>query len=167
MSILAADYTQDYHIVRASSKEDLEIVKLMFKEYQIEIATDLCFQSFEQELETLPGRYSYPNGELLLLKDLQDDLFVGCVGVRPIGNDICKMKRLYVKPNHRSKKYGYVLANSILATARQLGYKEMRLDTLDNLKAAIGLYSKLGFVKTNSHYDNPRDGVVYMKKELE
>jgi len=166
MSILAADYTSDYRIIRASSTTELDIVKLMFKEYQNEIEADLCFQSFEQELSTLPGKYSYPEGELLLIKDIVDNIFVGCVGLRPIDKYICEMKRLYVKPSYRSKKYGLLLANSILVTAQQLGYKEMCLDTLDKLTAAIGLYNKLGFIRTNSYYENPLDGVVYMKKEL-
>lgn len=166
MSVLDYECNEDYQIIRASTLEELDIIRALFTEYQKEIGADLCFQSFEEELDSLPGKYSYPDGELLLLKDLNENKYVGCVGVRKLEGNHCEMKRLFVKNGHRSKKYGYALANAILKTARQIGYSEIWLDTLTDLKAAITLYKKLGFEETDSYYNNPLDNVIYMKKIL-
>lgn len=50
--------------------------------------------------------------------------------------------------------------------AKASGYKEMVLDTIEPLQAAIHLYKKHGFVECNPYYHNPMDDVIYMRKEL-
>ena len=50
--------------------------------------------------------------------------------------------------------------------AKASGYKEMVLDTIEPLKAAIYLYKKHGFVECEPYYHNPMDDVIYMRKEL-
>jgi GNAT superfamily N-acetyltransferase len=76
------------------------------------------------------------------------------------------MKRLYVKPGYRKHKIGDALVDLIIAEAIKLGYHEMKLDSLEKLKAAINLYTKKGFVITTPYYDNPLGGVIYMEKQL-
>jgi putative acetyltransferase len=39
----------------AVTQDNIEIVKILFKEYEKAIGVDLCFQGFEKELEELPG----------------------------------------------------------------------------------------------------------------
>jgi putative acetyltransferase len=166
MSDLKNKQSKDYQIIRVSTQNEIDIVRRLFLEYQNEIEADLCFQSFDKELKSLPDKYTNPEGELLLIMDLRNNEYVGCVGLKKLRGNHCEMKRLFVKPKYRSKKYGFVLANEILNIAKEIGYSEIWLDTLDKLKAAIGLYTKLGFEETNSYYDNPLEGVVYMKKAL-
>ena len=54
-------------------------------------------KGFEKELATLPGEYAPPTGCLLLAT--YKDKVAGCVALRKISNDICKGKRLYVRPS--------------------------------------------------------------------
>lgn len=155
-----------FEIIKARNEAEIETARDLFRAYQVELDIDLCFQGFEAELSRLPKGYDFPEGELLLLKDLEDDLFVGCVALKKLEDDKCEMKRLYVKPAYRSKKYGLKLVQSILAIAVELGYKEICLDTLGKLQAAIRLYERLGFEKMEPYYDNPHKNVIYMKKQL-
>jgi len=146
-------------IIEASTKEHLETAAQLFREYQTQLNVDLCFQGFEQELATLPGKYSAPTGAILLAVDNGET--VGCVAVRPIEGDACEMKRLYVRDQFRGLSAGRKLAEAIIEKARFLGYKKMQLDTLQRLDRAISLYSKLGFIETKPYYDNPLNEVVY------
>jgi putative acetyltransferase len=76
--------------------EDMPRVRELFIEYQKWLDIDLCFQDFEQELKTLPGKYAPPRG-LILLAFVGDSL-IGCVGIRPRTEDEAELKRLYVQP---------------------------------------------------------------------
>ena len=151
-------------IYYAQSKEDIEQIRSLFREYEAFLKVDLCFQNFEEELANLPGDYAPPWGILLLAKEGAEA--VGCGALRKLDKEICEMKRLYVKPQFRGKGLGYQLAKKLIEDARQLGYNWMYLDTLQRLKAANTLYESLGFERTTAYYHNPLPGVVYWKLDL-
>ena len=77
------------------------------------------------------------------------------------------MKRLFVKPNYRTKGAGKKLVSAIIDIAIKKGYLIMRLDTLGSLKEAINLYNFFGFKKIASYYNNPIKNAVYMELNLE
>ena len=58
--------TQDVNIVQAESVSQIDDARTIFREYEAWIDFDLCFQGFEAELASLPGKYSKPDGRLLL-----------------------------------------------------------------------------------------------------
>ena len=151
-------------VIEAVTGAELAIAAQLFREYQEELDVDLCFQGFEEELATLPGRYAPPRGSILLAR--VDAEVVGCVAVRPIADGICEMKRLFVRPPFRGRSIGRELAEAIIARSKSLGYGRMRLDTLVRLERANELYARLGFVRTDPYYDNPLDGVVYWELVL-
>lgn len=154
-------------IVQATSRKDLYEVRRLFREYETHLNVDLCFQQFESELATLPGKYAPPSGMLLLATD--GKMAVGCGALRKIeslGNRTCEMKRLYVCPDARGLGVGKRIALQLIQDAIRLGYTTMALDTLDRLKAAINLYQSLGFVSTQPYYDNPLSDVIYMTLDL-
>src|SRR6187401_3275807 len=82
-----------------NSGEHLAVIRELFVEYAKAIQVDLCFQDFDRELAELPGRYVPPEGRLLL--SLDGTKAAGCVALRKIGDGICEMKRLYVRPVFR------------------------------------------------------------------
>jgi len=148
---------------KAQYPDDLDEIKDLFLQYQQEIQADLCFQSFQQELDSLPGKYAEPRGAVILAR--VKGQIAGVVALRPMEEiDICEMKRLYVKPEFKGKNIGKQLARAILKEAAAKGYRKMRLDTLDRLVPAVKLYTQLGFQKINAYYPNPLEGVIYMEK---
>jgi len=151
-------------IIPAHHIEHLPVVRELFREYADSLDIDLCFQSFDEELAGLPGKYAPPAGRLLLA--MMADKPAGCVALRPIAGGICEMKRLYVRPEFRAQKVGRKLADAIIGAAQEIGHERMRLDTLSSMHAAIALYESLGFIRIPPYYDNPSGLAVFFELKL-
>lgn len=151
-------------IIHATGPEQIATVRELFLEYQRWLGLDLCFQNFSAELAALPGEYAPPTGRLLLA--LHDARPAGCIALRRIENDVCEMKRLFVRPEFQSLKIGRALAERVIAEARNAGYARMRLDTLPVMTRAHALYAALGFREIPPYRHNPVPGAVYMELDL-
>ena len=144
--------------------DNLDAVRDLFREYAKGLGVDLCFQDFEQELSTLPGKYARPKGRLYLAYDQGEA--IACIALRPIDERIGEVKRLYVKPTHRRQGLSKILVERIIDDARSLGYKRLVLDTLNTMTPAMNLYKSLGFVEIEAYYPNPLEGATYFALEL-
>ncbi len=158
-------------ILPATTPEHFNIARALFREYQRSIDTDLCFQSFEQELAELPGKYAPPHGTLLIAwmqTPNGTQTSVGVIAMRPLAGDICEMKRLYVRPAGRGHQLGRRLIEHLIAAARAAGYRKMRLDTLsDKMGHAIALYRKLGFYDIPPYFDSPLPNELFLELDLQ
>jgi ribosomal protein S18 acetylase RimI-like enzyme len=152
------------NIFQALTEEHVQLARSLFIEYADSLNIDLCFQNFDLELAGLPGEYSPPSGRLLLAK--HEDKIAGCVALRKIDDEVCEMKRLYVKPAFRGLKLGRRLADEIIEEAKAIGYKKMRLDTLPQMREAINMYKSIGFYDIEPYRYNPEQGALFMEKEL-
>jgi len=151
-------------IIPAVTSADIQTVRELFVEYQQSLGVDLCFQGFDQELAGLPGSYAPPRGRLFIALD--GDEAAGCIALRPLGEDVCEMKRLYLRPSLRGKGAGRALALRVIDEARAMGYRVMRLDTLPMMREAQALYESLGFRTIPPYYDNPVVGARFMERTL-
>jgi GNAT superfamily N-acetyltransferase len=90
----------------------------------------------------------------------------GCVAMRQVSAAICEMKRLYVRPAARGKRFGRELAERLIAEARAAGYREMRLDVQAKFVSARELYADLGFVPAEPISFNPVEGASFIGLHL-
>ena len=155
-------------LVSPTEAEELDATRAIFQEYANQLGIDLCFQSFDQELATLPGEYAAPRGALLLA--LVDGELAGCCALRPLDSadyaNASEMKRLFVRKAFRGFGLGRQLAEAALDAARAAGYTCVLLDTLDDMEAARTLYEELGFAEVPPYYHNPIPGAHYLKADI-
>lgn len=152
-------------VVRAVEPDDLATARELFVEYGESLGFSLCFQGFDEELATLPGKYAAPGGVILLAKEREGP--AGCVALRPGEQPgACEMKRLFVRDAFRGRRLGRALAEGVIAEARALGYRRMVLDTLDTMTAALSLYGSLGFREVPPYIFNPLPNAVYLGLDI-
>jgi ribosomal protein S18 acetylase RimI-like enzyme len=152
-------------IYKAKDESDYMDTRKLFIEYASSLDFDLCFQGFDEELNSLPGKYSPPHGVILLAKIA--DKIAGCVGLRKIENNICEMKRLYVKPEFRGKGIGKILIENVITESKKTGYLKMKLDTIEEkMQTAVKLYREFGFYEIKKYTYNPDPHTLFMELDL-
>ena len=151
-------------VVQAEEGENFTHAQLLFEEYAASLDFDLDFQDFDEELANLPGGYAPPGGRLLVA--IYRGQAAGCVALRKLSNDVCEMKRLYVRPQFRGLGIGRALAEAVIEEAQRIGYARMRLDTVPLMERARALYASLGFEEIGPYRHNPIEGAVFMELTL-
>ncbi|MCX7027877.1 MAG: GNAT family N-acetyltransferase [Spirochaetes bacterium] len=149
---------------RKAEARDLSAVRRLIREYVESENLDLSFQDIEEELASLPGKYAEPEGALIVA--VVDGVVCGCVALRRIGEGVGEMKRLFVTEGRKGLGLGRGLAEKIITEAKAKGYRSMRLDSLERMKPALGLYRSLGFRETTPYVYNPIEGAVFLEKDL-
>ena len=150
---------------QAESPAQIAQARELFREYAESLGFSLCFQGFDQELAGLPGDYAPPDGRLLLAEYQSQP--AGCVALHKLESGICEMKRLYLRPQLRGRGVGRALAETVIAEARTIGYRKMRLDTVEPVMPnAVAMYRRLGFKEIGPYRPNPIAGALYMELEL-
>jgi putative acetyltransferase len=85
------------------------------------------------------GRYfiAEKNGEI-----------VGGAGIFPtdaLPEGTCELVKMYLSPHARGMGLGRYLINQCLEVAAALGYTQVYLESMPELKKAVGIYEKFGF----------------------
>jgi ribosomal protein S18 acetylase RimI-like enzyme len=150
---------------------DHEAIKALFREYAQSLGFSLAYQDFDKELADFPGKYSAPDGALLLAT--VDGVAAGTVALRKLEAGICEMKRLYVRPEFRGRRtadgrsIGRALAEDIVSIGRERGYQRLRLDTITGkMRHAVALYRSMGFVEIPPYYASPIPDTAYLELVL-
>lgn len=151
-------------LIHATKEDEYEQARELFLEYVDSLGVDLSFQNIAIELQNIPGEYAPLDGCILLALDNEQP--AGCVALRKIDEQVCEMKRLYVKPEWKGRGVGKKLALAIIDEAKFRGYSFIRLDTLPTMEQAIQLYRSLEFYPIEPYRFNPIEGTLYMEKQL-
>jgi len=80
---------------------------------------------------------------------------VACGGIRFLAEDVGEIKRMWVHHEWRGAGLGARLLRHLEVTARDLGYRTIRLDTNRTLIEAIAMYERAGYRPIGRYNDNP------------
>jgi hypothetical protein len=116
-------------------------------------------------MASLPGRYAAPEGRLFYAT--VDGKGAGCVGVRPLAEGVCELKRLYVEPAFAASASAADWRWPAYARRARLGYRKIMLDTLPAMRIAVKLYRELGFDEAPAYYQTPVEGTQFLALDLE
>jgi GNAT superfamily N-acetyltransferase len=97
----------------------------------------------EQGLSTSIDELLVPRGRLYLVE--REGVPVGLGGLRPISDELAEIKRMYVRPSARGQGLGRQLLEQLLADARALEFRLVRLESAAFMPEAHALYRSAGF----------------------
>lgn len=133
-----------------------------------QVITAVCFEFFGhaplefEDMDDIQSHYSGSTGAFLVLTD--DGKVVGTGAIRCLDDSTCELKRMWFLKEYRGRGLGKQMAQMLLDSAKQMGYKRVRLDTSPTLEQAVGLYRKLGFHDIKRYNNGP--GTLFMEKTL-
>lgn len=150
-------------VVHATSTVHLDAVRALWAAYWKELGFTPCFQGFEQEMAQLPGKYAPPSGRLLI--GVIDGRVGGAVAFRDLDGQACEAKRLYVASEYRGQGIARILMEHLIEEARAAGYRKMIGDTMPVMTAALALYHRMGFRRTDP-YPGSSEGAICIEYVL-
>jgi len=157
--------SNDFTVTPARSRVELISAAALLRAYAKSLPVDLAPQGFSQELDSLPGPYAPPQGELLLAK--RGDHVLGCIALKALTPPrVAEIKRLFVRPQARKAGVGKALVETIIAIAQSRGYGEIKLDTLPQMEGAIALYKSNGFAPIPPYGSHSYPGLICLGKSL-
>jgi carbonic anhydrase len=151
-------------LVTSTDDPAIPAVRGFFRDYAAWMGVNLSFQSFDEEIRTLPGCYSGKTGRLFVGE--RDGLPIGCAGIRALAENMCEMKRMYVLPEERGQGAGTALTLAAIRAARDMGFHRLVLDAIPSMRMAVKIYRELGFDEAPAYYPAPLEGAIYLSLDL-
>jgi GNAT superfamily N-acetyltransferase len=164
-----------YTISPAQTPSDIDAIGNLIQSYS---RTQISKQqiTLTAEIATLPGRFSSPHGAMLLAHSTTTEKTpLGWIGLRPFpelsdplslerNTDICQAKRLFVVEEFRGLGIGKALVQAVARTAKEKGYKKIKISVEAHLKREIEMYKRWGFVETEKYCEMPE--LVFLELNL-
>ena len=107
------------------------------------------YQNTDTDILDIDKSYCQQGGTFRFL--VMDDQLVGMYGLFSMGDAVCELRKMYLRPDCKGKGLGKAMMDDALVRARDAGYSEMVLETNSVLKEAVSMYRKYGF----SEYQPP------------
>ena len=151
-------------IVEAVSPDTLDAVRALMHAHAAALTAHPGAEAVALDADRLPGPYGPPRGRLYLARIHGRP--AGCVALHPLSETVAEVKRMFVLATTRRGGVGRALMTRLLADARGLGYRTIRLGTLEEMTAARALYLSLGFHPIPRYHREPTVDQVFFELTL-
>lgn len=145
--------------IRSATNEDtVEIQKLVFgvlEEYGLVPSPE----STDADLANIEGSYIKPGGLFEVVLDGKK--IVGTIGLFPVDETTCELRKMYLLKTARGHGLGRYVLQRVVERARELGFKQIVLETSSKLAIAIQLYKNFGFHQITMDHPSARADQAY------
>ncbi len=122
----------------------------------------------EEDMDNL-NIFLPPNGRIILIESDGKVSGIGCL--KKSKEEYGEIKRMYVRPKYRGMGLGKEILLNLLESAREIGYKYVRLDSTKFMNEAHSLYRSMGFKECDPYPeseipDDFKPNWVFMELEL-
>jgi GNAT superfamily N-acetyltransferase len=155
-----------YTISPAQSVADIDAIRMLIQTYsQTQVPKQQI--TLAAEITSLPGRFSSPHGAMLLARTTTPEQTpIGWIGLRPFpelydpqspdrSTYVSQAKRLFVQEQYRGLGVGKALVQAVASTAKEKGYKQIKISVETHLKREIEMYKRWGFVVMEKYCEMP------------
>jgi ribosomal protein S18 acetylase RimI-like enzyme len=133
--------------------------------YIAEVVTNITEPSLRLHHAEQVDEYEPPLGAFVLAT--RGEATVACGAIRPFAdeNGVVEVKRMWVHPDARHDGLGVGMLAELERISREYGYTRARLDTNENLTAAIRMYERAGYERVE-RFNNTPDATHFYEKRL-
>jgi putative acetyltransferase len=117
-------------------------------------------EATDADLADIEASYINRGGVFDLIEDPQENL-VGTFGLYLLNESTCELRKMYLVPSARGQGLGKYVLRKAVERAKEMGFKEMVLETSSKLVAAIQLYRQFGFQPIQIKHVTPRADQSY------
>lgn len=142
-------------IIRAATNADAARVKALVFRVLNEYGLSPDPAATDADLDDIEAHYLKTGGMFELIEDTAGNL-LGTVGLYPVDNETCELRKMYFAPEVRGRGLGARVLKRTLDRARELGFRRVELETASVLEGAIRLYTRFGFRPLPNHHLAPR-----------
>jgi putative acetyltransferase len=148
---------------RTATNHDRELVRLLvvgvLAEFELKPDPDIT----DADLKDIEANYLNRGGVFDVIEDGEGNI-VGTYGLYPLNESTCELRKMYLVPAVRGQGLGEYVLRKAVERAKEMGFKEMVLETSSKLAAAIQLYRKFGFRPIQIEHVTPRADQSYSMK---
>jgi putative acetyltransferase len=130
-------------IEKRDNAEIAEVIRTVFREFGIDRPGTVYFDPTTDDLFKLFG----VEGSVYFIAESEGRIVGGC-GIYPtpdLPEGCAELVKFYLLPELRGKGIGKILMDKAFESARQMGYRQIYLESMPELSKAIGMYQKSGF----------------------
>jgi putative acetyltransferase len=117
----------------------------------------------DADLQDIEANYITRGGVFDVIED-ENGKLVGTFGLYPLDANTCELRKMYLVPAVRGQGLGKYVLRKAVERAKEMGFKEMVLETSSKLVAAIQLYRQFGLQQIQIKHVTPRADQSYGMK---
>jgi len=114
----------------------------------------------DADLRDLEASYFARGGRFWVVENARGDV-VGCAGLHRVDAETAELRKMYLRREARGLGLGRRLLETAIASARELGFRRLTLETATVLKEAIALYTGRGFRPVHEAHLSCRCDLAY------
>lgn len=121
-----------------------KIIRSCFHDFEVKCTAGTVYQ--DPTTDDLFSLFQTPKSKLWVAE--LDGKIVGCCGIFPTENlpeNCTELVKFYISESGRGKGVGRVLLEKTVESAKELGYRQIYLESIPEFSTAVSIYEKQGF----------------------